>query len=127
MKLKIFITSAVVQNMPQINWIGIKDLKMLLYIITVNMILFDKSFNGYLDGLPSSAFFGSLERDSCVIIDDQFDEAIKESSIRQAFKVDRRHSKFSIVLISQSIFDNGKLSKGIRNNCEVWVLFKNFG
>ena len=79
------------------------------------------------DGLPSAAFFGTLERNSCVIIDDQFDEAVKDPNIRQAFKVDRRHSRFSIILITQSIFDNGKISKGIRNNCEIWVLFKNFG
>ena len=79
------------------------------------------------DDLPTPGFFGTLERNSCVIIDDQFDEAIKEKSIRQAFKVDRRHSQFSIIIITQSIFDNGKVSKGIRNNCEIWVLFKNFG
>ena len=64
------------------------------------------------DGLPSAAFFGTLERNSCVIIDDQFDEAVKDPNIRQAFKVDRRHSRFSIILITQSIFDNGKISKG---------------
>ena len=81
----------------------------------------------YSDGLPSAAFFGTIEKHACVIIDDQFDEAIKQPSIRQAFKVDRRHSKFSIILITQSVFENGKLSKGIRNNTEIWVLFRNFG
>ena len=91
----------------------------------INLVYY--KLNSLLDGLPSAAFFGTLERNSCVIIDDQFDEAVKDPSIRQAFKVDRRHSRFSIILITQSIFDNGKVSKGIRNNCEVWVLFKNFG
>ena len=86
-----------------------------------------KFYDNFSDGLPSAAFFGTLERNACVIIDDQFDEAIKEPCIRQAFKVDRRHSKFSIILITQSVFDNGKLSKGIRNNTEIWVLFRNFG
>ena len=36
-------------------------------------------------------------------------------------------NEFTIILVSQSIFDNGRLSKGIRNNCEIWVLFRNFG
>lgn len=81
----------------------------------------------YSDGLPPPNFFDNIEEKSCVVIDDQYDEAIADPVVRQAFKVDRRHSVFSLVLITQAIFDNGRLSKGIRLNCEIWVLFKNFG
>ena len=96
-------------------------------------LVFLKPFNHFaamkiiLDGLPSSSFFATIEEKSCVVIDDQYDEAIADSAIRQAFKVDRRHSQFSLILITQAIFDNGRTSKGIRNNNEIWVLFKNFG
>ena len=111
-----------------INWTGIKPLKTSQFTITV--IHCKSKFKFELLNLrwfTLVCVFCTLEPNSCVVIDDQFDEAIKETCIRQAFKVDRRHSEFSIILITQSIFDNGKLSKGIRNNCEVWVLFKNFG
>ena len=77
--------------------------------------------------MPTPGFFQTIEEKSCVIIDDQYDDAITDPTIRQAFKVDRRHSEFSLILITQSLFDNGRLSKGIRNNAEIWILFKNFG
>lgn len=77
--------------------------------------------------MPTPGFFQTIEEKSCVIIDDQYDDAITDPTIRQAFKVDRRHSEFSLILITQAVFDNGRLSKGIRNNAEIWILFKNFG
>ena len=81
----------------------------------------------YYEGLPSSNFFSSIPKRSVVVIDDQFEEAINAPQIAKAFKMDRRHNEFSIILITQSIFENGKYAKCIRNNSQILVLFKNYG
>jgi hypothetical protein len=59
-------------------------------------IKFDNS-----EGLPSTKFFLEIPPNSIVVIDDQYDEAINNSDISRAFKVDRRHKKFTIILITQ--------------------------
>ena len=81
----------------------------------------------YYEGLPSASFFSTIPKRSVVVIDDQFEEAINSPQIAKAFKMDRRHSEFSIILITQSIFENGKYAKCIRNNSQLLVLFKNYG
>ena len=55
----------------------------------------------YINGLPNTQFFGTVKPNSIVIIDDQFEDAIESPVISRAFKVDSRHQKFSIVLITQ--------------------------
>ena len=81
----------------------------------------------YYEGLPSSSFFATIPKRSVVVIDDQFEESINAPQIAKAFKMDRRHNEFSIILITQSIFETGKYSKCIRNNSQILVLFKNYG
>ena len=62
-----------------------------------------------------------------MVIDDQYSDATKAEQIDRAFKFDRRHNKFSIILITQSIYEKGNSCKSIRNNTEIFVLFRNFG
>ena len=62
-----------------------------------------------------------------VIIDDQFEDAIDDSEVAKAFKVHRRHKKFSLILITQNLYEKGKWAKTIRNNTEILVIFKNYG
>lgn len=62
-----------------------------------------------------------------MVIDDQWELAITDPSIARAFKVDSRHQKFSIILVTQSIFDQGKWGKTIRLNTEIFILFRNYG
>ena len=81
----------------------------------------------YYEGLPSSAFFATIPKRSVVVIDDQYEESINAPQIAKAFKMDRRHNEFSIILITQSIFENGKYAKCIRNNSQILVLFRNYG
>ena len=81
----------------------------------------------YFEGLPPASFFTTIPKRSVVVIDDQFEEAINAPQIAKAFKMDRRHNEFSIILITQSIFETGKYSKCIRNNSQILVLFKNYG
>ena len=80
-----------------------------------------------LDGLPSTKFFANIKKNSLVIVDDQYTDATKAPQIDRAFKIDRRHNKFSIILITQSIYEKGNICKSIRNNTEIFVLFRNFG
>ena len=81
----------------------------------------------YSEGLPGTSFFSRIPENSLVVIDDQFEDAVNSKEISRAYKVDRRHSKFSIILITQSLFEHGKYDKAIRNNCEIFCLFKNYG
>ena len=81
----------------------------------------------YSEGLPTESFFTTVKKNSFIVIDDQYDDAVEDPVISRAFKVYRHHMKFSIMLITQSIFQGGKLAKGIRNNCQLFFLFKNYG
>lgn len=81
----------------------------------------------YFEGLPAPTFFATLPKRSVIVIDDQYEESINSPQIAKAFKMDRRHDEFSIILITQSIFETGKYSKCIRNNSQILVLFNNYG
>ena len=81
----------------------------------------------YEEGLPSSTFFSKIPKNSLVVIDDQFYDAVNSSQLANAFTFDRRHRKFSIILITQNLFEKGKYNKTIRNNSEILVLFRNYG
>ena len=81
----------------------------------------------YYEGLPNAEFFDNIEKNSLVVIDDMFEDAINSHEISRAFKVDSRHKKFGIILITQSIYEKGRFCKSIRNNTEIFVLFRNFG
>jgi hypothetical protein len=63
------------------------------------VFLFFLFFN--LEGLPSTKFLANIKPNSMVIIDDQFDEAVNSPDVARAFKIDRRHKKFTIALITQ--------------------------
>jgi len=80
-----------------------------------------------LEGLPSTKDLLTLPKRSLVVLDDQFSEAIESEAVARAFKVDRRNQKFSLILITQNVFEKGKHAKTIRNNTEVFILFKNYG
>ena len=77
------------------------------------------------EGIPSEHFFANILDNSLFVIDDQYEETIDAYQIAKAFKVDRRHQNFSIILITQSSFERGKYAKVIRNNCEICALFQN--
>ena len=55
----------------------------------------------YSSGLPTAKFFETVRKKSIIIIDDQYEDAVREPEIARAFKVYRRHKSFSIFLITQ--------------------------
>jgi len=81
----------------------------------------------YFQGLPSPQFYANVEPQSVVVIDDQWESCIQDPGITRAFKVDSRHKQFAIILITQSLFEQGKWGKTIRLNTEVFILFRNYG
>ena len=77
----------------------------------------------YKEGIPNRDFFERLKPKTLVVIDDMYDDAINSKDISHAFRVTRRHLKFSIILISHNLFEPGKYGKTIRQNCEQFCLF----
>ena len=57
----------------------------------------------YASGLPTAKFFETVRKRSIIIIDDQYEDAVREPEIARAFKVYRRHNNFSIFLITQVV------------------------
>ena len=76
--------------------------------------------------MPGKDFFKSVEKDSLVVFDDNFDQAIKNPAISQAMRVHSRR-RFSVILITQMFYEKGQYSRVIRNQCSALVLFRNFG
>ena len=58
----------------------------------------------YFQGLPTEQFLATVPPNSIIILDDISEEAIESATISRAFKVQSRHQKFSICLITQVIF-----------------------
>ena len=81
----------------------------------------------FREGLPTVRQFLKMPKSSCIIIDDQFEEAIESKEVQKAFTVYRRKFGFSIILISQNVFEKGRKAKTIRSNTFSYVLFNNFG
>ena len=77
----------------------------------------------YFEGLPNADFFEKIEKNSLVVIDDMFEDAINSPEISRAFKVDSRHKKFGIILITQSIYEKGRFCGKFRENHIVNGLF----
>lgn len=79
----------------------------------------------YHVGLPSKSDLMQLERKSCVVIDDSFDEALKSSAIDHLFRVISGKRNISVMIMTQNNFSKGKYGREIRNSCNFSVLFRN--
>jgi len=79
----------------------------------------------YIPYIPDEVFFKNVEFGSVVIFDDVYEDCIQSKAIARAFKIYSRR-RFSIILISQMVFEGGKFNRTIRNQCSAIVLFNNF-
>jgi len=79
----------------------------------------------YIPFLPDITFFRTMEPHSILVLDDNFDNAIKSPAISQAMKIHSRR-KFSVILITQFFFEQGSYSRIIRNQLNAVVLYRNF-
>ena len=67
-----------------------------------------------IPGLPTDVFFKNLEENSVIIIDDQYSDVVKSKVMTTVMQVLSRHSKFSIILITQNLFLQGPECRNIR-------------
>ena len=79
----------------------------------------------YHVGLPTKSDLMQLEKNSCVVIDDSFDEALKSSAIDHLFRVISGKRKICVMIMTQNNFSKGKYGREIRNSCNFSVLFRN--
>jgi len=76
--------------------------------------------------MPDINFFKSMSKDSLIVFDDNFDQAIKNPSISQAMRIHSRRN-FSVIMITQMFYELGPFSRIIRNQLNAVVLYRNFG
>ena len=79
----------------------------------------------YHIGLPTKSDLMQLEKNSCVVIDDSFDEALKSSAIDHLFRVISGKRNICVMIMTQNNFSKGKYGREIRNSCNFSVLFRN--
>ena len=79
----------------------------------------------YHVGLPTKSDLMQLEKNSCVVIDDSFDEALKSSAIDHLFRVISGKRNICVMIMTQNNFSKGKYGREIRNSCNFSVLFRN--
>jgi hypothetical protein len=76
--------------------------------------------------IPDINFFRTMQTNSLIVFDDNFDDIIKSPAVAQALKIHSRR-RFSVIIISQMFFELGPFSRVIRNQLSGVVLFRNFG
>ena len=64
-------------------------------------------------------------QDTLLIFDDQMNNKETLQYIANLFSVEARHTKLSLIFISQKIFFNSDSLRSIRENSDYWILFKN--
>ena len=79
----------------------------------------------YQTGVPTLDDLRSLEKDTCVILDDLYEECVNAQSIDYLFRVLSGKNNLSVIIMSQRYFAQGKYSMNIRNNCNFTVLMRN--
>ena len=79
----------------------------------------------YNFGLPSKEDLTKLPKNSCVVLDDSFDEAVKSSAIDHLFRVISGKRRLAVMIMTQNNFTKGKYGREIRNCCNFSVLFRN--
>ena len=80
----------------------------------------------YVPFMPDIEFFKTIDKGSLIVFDDNFDQAIQNPSVCKAMKIHSRR-KFSVILITQMFYEQGKHSRVIRNQLNALVLYRNFG
>lgn len=81
----------------------------------------------YNSGIPDSNFYKSIKENSIIVFDDNFYDLTGDNEFVKAFRVYARKFNFSIIAISQSYFEGQKHSRTVRNNCDLHILFENWG
>ena len=79
----------------------------------------------YQVGLPTKEDLVKLQKRTCVVLDDSYDEAINSKCIDHLFRVISGKRKISVIIMTQNNFSKGRYGRDIRNSCNFAVLFRN--
>ena len=91
----------------------------------VNWDSWEDTIITFVPFLPDIEYIKSIKENSLLVLDDNFEEAIKSPVIAQALKIHSRRN-FSVILITQSFFEHGPFSRTIRNQLNAVILYRNF-
>ena len=79
----------------------------------------------YKEGLPTREELVQLPKNTCVVIDDSYDQAVKSSCIDHLFRVISGKHRLCVMIMTQNNFTKGKYGREIRNSCNFSALFRN--
>ena len=79
----------------------------------------------YQSGIPNMNDLCKLERHSCVVIDDLYEECTNSQAIDYLFRVLSGKKMLNVIVMSQRYFAQGRFGMNIRNNCNFTVLMRN--
>ena len=102
----------------------------------------------YQPGLPTRPeFWKSIENGTLCVIDDLYDKvgletfmtyhgqvisvqprkAAANATVANIFKVYSKKCGYTVIITTQNYFENWRHARIIRSNCEIVVIFKNYG
>jgi len=79
----------------------------------------------YQSGLPTLEDICKLEKHTCLVIDDLYEECINSRAIDYLFRVLSGKNTISVMIMSQRYFAQGRFGMNIRNNCNFTALLRN--
>ena len=79
----------------------------------------------YQAGIPSLDEMCNLEPDTCLVLDDLYEEAIQSRPVDYLFRVLSGKKNISVIIMSQRYFAHGRFGMNIRNNCNFTVMMRN--
>ena len=77
----------------------------------------------YQSGLPTLDQICQLPRNTCIVLDDLYEECINSKAIDYLFRVLSGKRNISVIIMSQRYFAQGKFGMNIRNNCNFTVIY----
>ena len=79
----------------------------------------------YQSGIPSMEELCRLEPNTCVVLDDLYEECISSKAVDYLCRVLSGKKKLCVIIMSQRYFAQGRFGLNIRNNCNLTVLLRN--
>ena len=79
----------------------------------------------YHCGVPTLKNLCDLKPNTCIVLDDLYEECVSSKSIDYLFRVLSGKKQLSVIILSQRYFAHGKFAMNIRNNCNFTILLRN--
>jgi len=79
----------------------------------------------YQTGLPTMDELCDIAANTCLVIDDLYEECINSKAVDYLFRVLSGKRNLCVMIMSQRYFAQGRFSMNIRNNCNFTALMRN--